>query len=44
VVVLREFFGPGCATLLEAEVVLEGTPVEMDAAPETYVGPGGGRR
>jgi len=37
-VVLREFFCPSCATLLESEVVLEGTPVEADVRPDFYAG------
>jgi N-methylhydantoinase B len=35
-VVLRELFCPSCATLLEAEVVLEGTPIESDVRPDSY--------
>jgi len=35
-IVLRELFCPQCATLLEAEVVLEGTPIEADVRPDFY--------
>src|SRR5439155_22467955 len=38
-VVLREFFCPTCATLLETEVVLEGTPIEADVRPDFYAAP-----
>jgi acetone carboxylase gamma subunit len=32
-VVLREWICPGCATLLDTEVVLAGTPREDDVRP-----------
>jgi N-methylhydantoinase B len=35
-VVLREYICPGCARLLETEVVLAGTPREDDVRPEFY--------
>ena len=38
-VVLREHFCPGCARLLETEVVVGGTPPEADVQPEFWVGP-----
>jgi acetone carboxylase gamma subunit len=38
-VILREFFCPGCTTLLESEVVLEGTSIEDDVRPDFYVLP-----
>lgn len=44
VVVMREFFCPRCATALEVEVVVEGAPLEDDAAPVMYAGEGGGKR
>ena len=37
-VVLREHFCPGCARLLETEVVLAGTPPEADVRPEFWAG------
>jgi N-methylhydantoinase B len=39
-VVLREYVCPGCARLLETEVVLAGTPRTDDVRPAFYVGPG----
>jgi N-methylhydantoinase B len=36
-VMLREFFCPECAVLLESEIVLDGTPIEEDTAPAFYV-------
>lgn len=35
-VILRELFCPGCARVLESEVVLEGTPIEDDVRPAFY--------
>jgi len=37
-VVLREHFCPGCARLLETEVVLAGTPPEADVRPAFWAG------
>jgi N-methylhydantoinase B len=37
-VVLREYVCPGCARLLETEVVLAGTPREDDVRPDFYFG------
>ena len=37
-VVLREHFCPGCARLLETEVVVGGTPPEADVRPEFWAG------
>ncbi|MGH7896935.1 MAG: acetone carboxylase subunit gamma, partial [Candidatus Binatia bacterium] len=38
-VIVREFFCPACATLLESEVVLEGTPIAEDVRPDFYALP-----
>jgi N-methylhydantoinase B len=35
-VIFRELFCPGCATLLECEAVLEGTPLDDDVRPDFY--------
>jgi acetone carboxylase gamma subunit len=35
-VILREIFCPECATLLDSEVVLEGTPIDDDVRPSFY--------
>jgi hypothetical protein len=37
-VVLREWVCPGCARLLDTEVVLEGTAAEDDVRPEFWCG------
>jgi N-methylhydantoinase B len=38
-IMLREIFCPECATLLDSEVIVEGTPIEDDVRPSFYVTP-----